>query len=77
MTAFAITQSEWEADNSLLPSPSASSAFYFVAPTLRNGEQTVTGSRTGLDATPTEREYAFQFGTALSTFKPGSLFILR
>ena len=32
LAANAITQAEWEADNSLIPSPSASSPFYVVAP---------------------------------------------
>ena len=80
MAAFdltAVTQAEWEADNSLIPAPSGSSAFYVVSPTARDGEQTVSASSAGLDATPLERTYELPFSTALSTHAPGFLVIIQ
>ena len=75
-SASAITQAEWEADNSLIPDP-ASGAFYCVTPTARDGEQTVSASSAGLDATPLERTYELPFSTALSTHAPGFLVIIQ
>ena len=66
---FAITAEE-------LPDPSTG-PFYVVAPTARTGAQSVSAIRTGLAASPILRKYAFPFGTALCTFAPGTLFILR
>lgn len=74
-TAFAITQAEWEADPSLIPAPSASSAFYVVAPTALVGEQTVAADAVGIDATPVERVWSFGFATPLNTHKLGVLII--
>ena len=75
-SASAITQAEWEADNSLIPDP-ASGAFYVVSPAARTGEQTVDADMDGLDATPTERSYDFPFGTSLSTCKPGFIVVIK
>ena len=75
--AFAITKAEWEADNSLIPTPSASSAFFVVAPTAPTGVQSASVSMTGLDATPMERMYWLPFSTRLSTHKPGVLISVR
>ena len=66
---FAITAEE-------LPDPSTG-PFYVVAPTARTGAQSVYAIRTGLAVSPIRRKYAFPFGTALCTFAPGTLFILR
>ena len=41
LPASAITQAEWEADPSLIPTPSASSVFYVVEPTALVGERTL------------------------------------
>ena len=76
-SASAITQAEWEADNSLIPTPSASSPFYVVAPKANTGEQTVSANVTGIDATPVERDYFFQFSTDLTSRKPGFVMIYR
>ena len=75
--AFAITQAEWEADNSLIPTPSESSWFYVVSPTPRTGAQSVDAAMDGIDATPTERIYDFPFWTRLSTFRPGMICIFQ
>ena len=75
--AAAITQAEWEADHSLIPTPSASSAFYVVSPTARIGEQTVTADTVGIDATCVEREYELSFNTALKTYPCGAIMVIR
>ena len=75
--AAAITQAEWEADHSLIPTPSSSSAFYVVSPTARTGMQSVDADMDGLDATPTERIYDFPFWTRLSTYRPGMICIFH
>lgn len=77
MASGAITREEWEADHSLIPTPSASSAFYVVAPTGSAVEQTVSVSMTGLDATPSARTWLFQFGVDLITSPLGFLLIYR
>ena len=77
MTAVAITQAEWEADHSLIPTPSASSAFYVVSPAAYGGAQSVDAVMSGYDATPAERIYDFPFGTDLKTYNIGSMFIVR
>ena len=66
---FAITAEE-------LPDPSTG-PFYVVAPTARTGAQSVSVAHTGLDATPIRRNYVFPSRTALCTYAPGTLFILR
>ena len=73
----AITQAEWEADHSLIPTPSATSAFYVVSPTAPAGAQDVDAVIGGLDFTPAERTYDFRFGTDLKTYNIGSMFIVR
>lgn len=73
----AITQAEWEADHSLIPTPSADSVFYVVAPTPCTGERTVSANVTGLDVTPTERDYYFPFDTELTSRTPGFVLICR
>ena len=77
MTAIAITQAEWEADHSLIPTPSASSAFYIVSPTAYAGAQSTDAVMVGYDATPAERVYDFSFGTDLKTYAPGMKFYFR
>jgi hypothetical protein len=78
-SASAITQAEWEADHSLIPSPSASSEFYVsgTEPTGPIGEQTVEARMTGLDATPNVRVYEFPFQTWLRTFFRGLYIIVQ
>ena len=76
-SASAITKAEWEADHSLIPTPSSSSAFYVVSPTPRIGAQSVDADMDGLDATPTERIYDFPFETILSTCKPGFICVIK
>ena len=75
---FAITREEWEADHSLIPTPSASSVFYVAGtePAAPTGEQTVSANVTGLDVTPTERDYYFPFDTELTSRKPGIMLIV-
>ena len=77
-SASAITQAEWEADNSLIPTPSALSPFYVTGtePTEPTGEQTVSANVTGIDATPVERDYYFPFSTDLTSRKPGAILIV-
>ena len=77
MTSVAITQAEWEADHSLIPTPSASSAFYVVSPVAYGGAQSVDAVMSGYDATPAERIYDFPFGTDLKTYNIGSMLIVR
>ena len=73
----AITKAEWEADHSLIPTPSATSAFYVVSPTALAGAQDVDAVVGGLDFTPAERTYDFPFGTNLKTYIPGAMVIIR
>ena len=73
---FAITREEWEADHSLIPTPSASSDFYVTPPTAITGNQTVSADVTGLDVTPTERDYYFPFDTELTSRRPGIMLIV-
>ena len=77
LSASAITQEEWEADHTLIPTPSATSEFYVTAPTDSTGEQSVSAEMTGLDATPNVRVYEFQFQSWLRTVFRGLYFILR
>ena len=77
LSASAITQEEWEADPTLIPTPSATSEFYVTAPTDSTGEQSVSAEMTGLDATPNVRVYEFQFQSWLRTVFRGLYFILR
>lgn len=77
LSASAITQEEWEADPTLIPTPSATSEFYVTAPTDSTGEQSVVAEMTGLDATPNVRVYEFQFQSWLQTVFRGLYFILR
>ena len=73
----AITQAEWEADHSLIPTPSATSAFYVVSPTPYGGAQSADAVLSGYDTTPAERIYDFRFGTDLKTYNIGSMLIVR
>jgi hypothetical protein len=77
LSASAITQEEWEADPTLIPTPSATSEFYVTAPTDSTGEQSVSAEMTGLDATPNVRVYEFQFQSWLRTVFRGLYFIFR
>lgn len=77
ITAAAITQAEWEADHSLIPSPSATSAFYVVSPAPYAGAQSADAVLSGYDTTPAERIYDFRFGTDLKTYNIGSTIIFR
>ena len=77
LSASAITQEEWEADPTLIPTPSATSEFYVTAPTDSTGWQSVSAEMTGLDATPNVRVYEFQFQSWLRTVFQGLYFILR
>ena len=77
ITAAAITHAEWEADHSLIPTPSATSAFYVVSPSPYGGAQSADAVLSGYDATPAERIYDFQFGTDLKTYNIGSMLIVR
>ena len=75
--AHAITEAEYNADPTLIPAASASSAFYVVAPTPCAGEQIKTTTATGLDSTPTEREYDFAFDTELTTLPAATVVYVR
>ena len=77
LSASAITQEEWEADPTLIPTPSAASEFYVTAPTDSTGEQSVSAEMTGLDATPNVRVYEFQFQSWLRTVFRGLCLIFR
>ncbi len=77
MTAIAITQAEWEADHSLIPTPSATSSFYVVSPVAYSGAQSVDAVMSGYDATSAERIYDFPFGTDLKTYICGATLIIR
>ena len=77
LAAGAITREEWEANPSLIPTPSATSAFYVVEPTGRSGAQTVAVSMIGLDTTPTERTWTFLFDVDLITSPFGLLLIYK
>lgn len=78
-SAFAITQEEYEADNSLIPTPSASSPFYVTgAGSIEPvGEQVVSANMQGIDATPAVRDYSFQFLTDLTSYKVGFILFYR
>ncbi len=79
LAAKAITQAEWEADNSLIPTPSASSAF-IVAGTEHAafaGDQTETAAFAGLDSTLSKRVYEFDFETRLSTKPIATVLLVR
>ena len=75
--AQAITESEYNADPTLIPTASASSPFYVVAPSSLSGEQEIDALATGLDSTPTEREYDFTFDTELTTRHGATVLYLR
>ena len=77
LASGAITKEEWEADHSLIPTPSSSSAFYVVEPTGRTGEQTLVAVTTGFDTTPSERTWLFPFGVDLITSPLGFFLIFR
>ena len=77
LAANAITQAEWEADNSLIPSPSASSPFYVVAPSAPAPEQRIVSDTLGFDSTFTKRKYGFDFETRLSTKPIATVLLLR
>ena len=79
LAAKAITQAEWEADNSLIPTPSASSAF-IVSGTEHAafaGDQTETASATGFDSTLSKRTYEYDFETRLTTKPIATVMFLR
>ena len=72
LSASAITQEEWEADPSLIPSATAESAFYVVAPSPIAGAQTATlSSVPDIDATPAKRVWYSNFLTTLRTYLSG------
>ena len=78
LPASAITQAEWEADNSLIPTPSASSVFYVVEPTALVGEQTVsTSTMPEVDLTPVVRRSSNFFSTILRTVFTGLMLFVR
>ena len=66
-----------EADNSLIPSPSASSPFYVVAPSAPAPEQRIVSDTLGFDSTFTKRKYGFDFETRLSTKPIATVLLLR
>ncbi len=76
-TAKAITQAEWEADPALIPTPSASSPFYVVAPSAPAPEQRIVSDTLGFDSTFTKRKYGFDFETRLSTKPIATVLLLR
>lgn len=77
LSALAITQAEWEADNSLLPTPSAGSPVYVTAPTAPAPVQDVTGYGIGLDTRALVHDYLVAFDTDVSTFPPGTIALFR
>ena len=79
LAAKAITQVEWEADNSLIPTPSASSAF-IVSGTEHAafaGDQTETAPAAGFDSTLSKRTYEYDFETRLTTKPIATIMFLR
>lgn len=76
-SASAITKEEYEADNSLIPTPSASSPFYVVGPTSRDGADCVDVALNECDTAPVQQIVDFGFDTDLRTYLPGSMFIIR
>ena len=64
-------------DPSTIPEPSASSVFYFVTPTPRQGHSSVSAGMTGLASARQERMYRCAFGTRLTSCPPGLLLILQ
>ena len=60
-----------------IPEPSASSVFYFVPPTPRQGHSSVSAGMTGLASARQERMYRCAFGTRLTSCPPGLLLILQ
>jgi len=78
LSASAITQEEWEADPSLIPSATAESAFYVVEPSPIAGEQTVTlSSASAIDSFPAKRVWFANFQTAMRTFFRGFVLLFR
>ena len=78
LPASAITREEWEANPSLIPTPSASSEFYVVEPTALVGEQTVSPSTMpNVDLTPVVRQSSNFFSTVLRTVFTGFMLFVR
>ena len=76
-SASAITKEEYEADNTLIPTPSASSPFYVVEPTSRDGADCVDVALNECDTAPVQQIVDFGFDTDLRTYLPGLMFIIR
>lgn len=77
LSALAITKDEYDADTSLIPTPSASSRFYVVEPTSRDGADCVDVALNECDTAPVQQIVDFGFDTDLRTYLPGSMFIIR
>lgn len=78
LSASAITQEEWEADPSLIPSATAESAFYVVEPSPIAGAQTVTlSSASAIDSSPAKMVWYSNFLTTLRTYLSGLVIFVR
>ena len=80
LPTFAITQAEWAENPSLIPTPSASSAFYVTGtePIAPTGEQTVsTATMQKVDLTPVVRRSSNFFSTILRTVFTGLMLFVR
>ena len=74
--AFAITEAEWRADNSLIPDPAAG-PFYVVEPDSPAHADELDVTTVGLDSTPTERIYDLDFETGLTTQPNATILCIR
>ena len=78
LPASAITREEWEANPSLIPTPSADSEFYVVEPTAFVGAYTMSPSTMpDVDLTPVVRRYSNFFSTVMRTAFYGFILFVR
>ena len=77
-SAAAITKAEWEADNSLIPTPTASSAFYIVGPMPHAGGQTAMSTAiSAMDTAPARMVWWANFNTALKSYLDGLVIVFN
>lgn len=77
ITVGAFAADALKPDPATIPEPSATSVFYFVAPTERTGSRIVSAAMPGLTTGPASRVYEKMFEKGLTSYRQGLIMIVR
>ena len=77
ITLGAFAAEALKPDPATIPEPSATSVFYFVAPTDRTGSSSVSAAMSGLTTEAHVRMYEKMFESDLTSYPQGFILIVR